>query len=129
MINLPNQQLYHDYINGELVPYMYVLTFEYDEIDWDEKTYYFDLIKPFDCYEDYYYDESILSVSILITDLIVNDNHPNQLGINLISLKERIEKYGVEAYSVRRFVMQLPDVSEVLELLPNKRRMAFIIND
>lgn len=123
------QQLYYDYVCDQLVPCKFVLTFDYQEIDWNKKAYYFDLIKPFEYYDYDNYDENVISFSVYLTDLIVNNLRPGQLGINLTSLKSRIEKYGLDHDLVRQFVMFIPDVSEVLQLIPNERKMAFVANN
>lgn len=124
---MPQQRVYYEYVNAKLIPYWYVLTFKPCEIKWDKPVLYFDVIPPFEFIERDEFDESINSVSIFLSDLIINDSYPNKLGIYLKRLKERIKQYGVDPYVVQQFIMQVPDVDEVLNLMPNKRKMSFIM--
>ncbi|PAD67295.1 hypothetical protein CHH83_19605 [Bacillus sp. 7586-K] len=124
---MPRQRVYYDYFDGKEVPFWYVLTFKYQEIPWEQDAYYFEVIAPFEYFDRDEFDDSIMSVSINIEDLLINNLHECNLGLNLNRIKERILKHGIEPYEVSQFIIQLPDIEEVLKLLPNERKASFIL--
>ncbi|MBL5769042.1 hypothetical protein [Heyndrickxia sporothermodurans] len=124
---MPQQRVYHDYVNEKLVPYWYVLTFKPCEIDWDKSVFYFDVIKPFEFIERDEFDESILTFSLKMSDFLVNRDYPNKLGINIKTIKNRILNNGIDPYVVQQFILPYPDVEEILYLVPNKRTMELVI--
>ncbi|MDQ0860944.1 hypothetical protein [Bacillus sp. V2I10] len=125
---MPRQRVYYDYVNGDLVPYWYVLTFKQNEISWDRNRFFFDAIAPFEYFNRDQYNDSILSVSIFKSDLIFNQNIPNRVGIDLRNVSQRIRKYNLCPSEIRQFILPIPDIEEVLRLLPNRRKKSFVIN-
>lgn len=123
---MPQQKLYYDYINGELVPYIYVLTFQPCELNWDNPVFYFDAIAPFEYTEINDFDDSLISMSISISDLIKNTSYPNQLGIHLEKVKQRIMNHQVDPYVVTQFIIPTIEIEEMLQLLPNTRQSSFM---
>lgn len=124
---MPRQRVYYDYVDGNLVPFWYVLTFNPLEIPWEQDTYFFDVIAPFEYFDRKDFDDSVLSSSINIEDLLTNNLHDSQLGLNLIQIKHRISRHGVDPCEVNQFIIQLPDIEEVLQLLPNETKASFIL--
>lgn len=125
---MPAQNLYHDYIEGNLVPYLYVLTFQPCELNWDKPIYYFNLIKPADYYDYEHFDESIISANIYLSDLVINQDKRGEIGIHLNSIKNRIMKYGIDPDVVRQLILPTSELSEFLFLLPNERKIEFQIS-
>lgn len=109
---MPKQRVFYDYIDGNLVPYWYVLSFRYNEIPWDHETYFFGR-------DDF--DDSVLSASVNIEDLRTNEILESKLGLNLNKIKQRLYKHDTYPDEVTQFIIQLPDIEEILCLLPNKR--------
>ncbi|MGD6993949.1 hypothetical protein [Sutcliffiella horikoshii] len=124
---MPQQRVYYEYVNGNLVPYWYVLTFEKKELDWDNKIHYYELIAPFEKFERDEFDDSIISISILVADFVVSNAYPGQLGINLSRLKERITRLELDVDIVQQFIIQMPDIEEVSSLWPNHRKKQFLL--
>ncbi|WP_042348305.1 hypothetical protein [Bacillus massiliigorillae] len=124
---MAKQNLYFEYLNDQLVPYWYVLTLEDFEVDWDKRSFFFNVCKPTEHKERNLFDDNKISASINMSDLIISNTKPNEIGINLTSVKRRAEEYGIDPYLINQFVMQIPDINEVLTLLPNKRTMSFTI--
>jgi hypothetical protein len=118
---VPKQRVFYDYIDGNLVPYWYVLSFRYNEIPWDQETYFFEINAPFEYFGQHDFDDSILSASVNIEDLITNEILETKLGLNLNKIKQRLYKHGTYPDEVTQFIIQLPDIEEILCLLPNKR--------
>lgn len=125
---MPQQRVYFEYINEELVPYWYVLTFQPCEINWDKPVLYFEVIQPFEYIERWEFDESLLSTSIYLSDLIINPVSPTELGIDLRSIKNRILKHGVDPDVILQLIIQFPDIDDVLQLMPNERKMNLILS-
>lgn len=126
---MPKQRVYYDYVNGELVPYWYVLTFKNIEISWDKSGFFFDAIAPFQYFNRDQFDDSILSTSIYMTDLIFNEKCPERIGINLKRVRQRISKFNVCPSEIRQFIIPIPDIDEFLKLLPNRKSKSFMINN
>ncbi|MFE4133227.1 hypothetical protein [Peribacillus sp. YIM B13482] len=103
------------------------MTFSLLEIPWEQDSYYFDVIAPFEYFDRNDFDDSILSSSINIEDLLTNNLHASQLELNLDQIKHRISRHGVNPHEVDQFIIQLPDIEEVLQLLPNERKEPFIL--
>jgi len=125
---MPVQRLYYDYVDKQVVPYWYVLTFKPCDINWDKPVYVFDAIMPFEFIERDEFDETLISMSIYFSDFIFNKANPGKVGLNLKSIKKRLDKYGVDPYVVRQLIVSLPDIYEVLEYLPKNRKMSFCFN-
>ncbi|MEK3890205.1 hypothetical protein [Bacillus sp. FSL K6-3431] len=124
---MPQQRLYYDYVDDQLIPYWYVLTFRYNQLDWDQTVYYFDAIKPFEFVERDEFDDSFINMSFNLSDLVFNKCYPHKIGINLKCVRKRIELHGVDPCVVRQFILQAPEINEFLEILPTKRTMEFVI--
>ena len=125
---MPQQRVYHEYVNEILVPYWYVLTFKPFEINWDKPVHYFDVIQPFEHIERDQFDESIISFSINKADFLLNNDYPGKLGINLKSLKRRILQECIDPDVVQQFIVPIPDIDEVLNLIPNERKLSLLLN-
>ncbi|KAB2335045.1 hypothetical protein [Bacillus mesophilum] len=124
---MPNQQIYYEYINGDLMPYIYVLTFESNEINWDKPVLEYEVIKPFRYDDLYEYDESILTAQIFIDDFIFNVNRMGFFKLNLSRISKRIERVGVDPAVITRFVIGTYDLQELITLLPEERKMTLLI--
>ncbi|KRG12986.1 hypothetical protein ACA30_16880 [Virgibacillus soli] len=123
---MPQQRLYYEYENGELLPYWYCLTFDVGEINWEKPAYYYDAIKPLEYIERAEFDESLISMAIQLSDLIFNVDRPNRIGISLKRVKARIERHGVDPYIIQRFIISIPDLNDLLGYLPEQRQLSFI---
>jgi hypothetical protein len=124
---MPQQRLYYEFMETQLAPYWYVLTFQSGELNWDKPIYHFTPIAPFEYVERDEFDDSLINVSIQLTDFILNPDLPDSIGINLKNVKKRIERHGVDPYVVRQFIMAPPDINELLSLLPNQRKMSLLV--
>lgn len=126
-MNMPQQRIYHEYVNEKLVPYLYVFTFKHCEINWDKPVLYFELIKPFEFIGLDNMDDSVVSISIFKSELLINPSYSNKLGILLSSVKKRILQHDVDPDIIRQFVLPVLDLNEVLSLLPNERKMGIFL--
>ncbi|WP_243299735.1 hypothetical protein [Bacillus litorisediminis] len=125
---MPQQRIYHDYINEKLVPFWYVLTFRPCEVNWDKHVHYFEIIAPFEHFNRDDFNDSIISTSLYLSDLIISESKPNQLGIYLKKVKHRILQHGIDPELVLQFIVPIPDIDEVLKLIPYNRTISFLSN-
>lgn len=125
---LPKQSLYYEFVDDRLVPYWYVITFEPSQIPWEDSTCFFQLIAPFEHFERDEFDENIISMAIHIDDLIINKEKKNMFGLNLERIKNRLSnELLLDPYVVRQFIIPMPDIEEVLLLIPNERKATFLL--
>ncbi|MEH7122073.1 hypothetical protein V7127_02390 [Bacillus sp. JJ1773] len=124
---MPQQRMYYEYVDQQLIPYWYVLTFSPCELNWDKHVFYYDVIKPFEYIERGDFDESVISMSIHLSDLVFNHNLPEQIGINLYSIRKRIESYGVDPDVVRQLIIPTPELENFIELLPTVQKMSLVL--
>lgn len=125
---MPKQSLYYDFIGGQLSPYLYVLTFESSEIDWDKSILPYQVIKPF-IYEDIYeLDDSIITSALMFSDFVFNKDTPDIFKLNLKKIKKRIMEQGVDPYIVNQLVLPVYGLNEILEMLPQERVMILKID-
>ncbi|GIN88523.1 hypothetical protein J6TS2_49090 [Heyndrickxia sporothermodurans] len=124
---MPQQRLYHEFINGKIVPYLYVLTFKPCELNWDKPEYYFNVIKPFEHFGFDEFDDTLNNASIYLGDFIINKSYPDKIGINLNLVKKRILNYGVDPYVIRQFIAHVLNIEEFLNLIPNERKLSFCV--
>lgn len=123
---MPQQRLYYDFMDGQLIPFWYVLSFDPGEINWEKSAFYYNAIKPFTFIERSEFDESLISMSMQLSDLIFNLDHLYRIGINLKSLRKRIERHGVDPYVVKQFILSVPELNDFLAYLPVQRQISFI---
>lgn len=118
---MPNQKLYFDYVENELVPYILVITFNSEELKWDKSIYRMKIDICHSTNDLYDIDDSIPTATIYFSDLIFNADIPDTIGINLVSLKRRISDIGVDPFVIHQFVISLPNLNELLRLIPMDR--------
>jgi hypothetical protein len=125
---MPQQRLYFEYVDNDLVPFWYVLTFKYGEVNWDNDVFYFTPIQPFEYVERYEFDESLIAVTIFYSDFVFNTSYPEKFGININSVKKRIERHGLDPDIVRQFIISIPDINDLLSMLPTERKLTLLVS-
>ncbi|WP_339165429.1 hypothetical protein [Siminovitchia sp. FSL W7-1587] len=124
---MPQQRLYYDYVDGELIPFWYVLTFQHRELNWDKPIHYYEAYKPFEYVERDEFDGTIISMTITLADFIFNRQSPIRIGLNIAVIKNRIMRYGVDPDVVRQFVLSTPEIDDLLALLPAERKISLVV--
>lgn len=97
---------------GNLYPLWYTLE---GSIDWDKPTFYFPVSTPFERVDSISFDDGIIGCSVLAQELLVRPDKPNQLGINLGAVKERVSE-NIEPEKIERLIIQLSDMEELLQI-------------
>jgi hypothetical protein len=108
-------KVFYDYHEGEQVPIWYVIRFNASELDYN-KTLYIPIEAPFEATSLDGFDESIMAVSIFISDLTLNPNKINRFGIHLPAIHQRLELSGVDTLDIEQFVLQVSDIEEILQM-------------
>jgi hypothetical protein len=120
---MPQQRLYFEHVNKLLIPYWYVLTFKPGELYWDKPIQFYDAITPFNHVGRDQFNSSLITKRIHLSDFIFNDYNHERFGLNLKTIRRRLELNGVDPYVVQQFILAAPDISEVLSMIPNERRL------
>ncbi|WP_102274050.1 hypothetical protein [Cytobacillus massiliigabonensis] len=126
---MPQQRLYYEYVNQKLIPYWYVLTFSPSELNWDKHVFYYDAIKPFEFIGRDEYDESLNVIAIKLSDLVFNIDLPGKIGIHLNEIRKRIEKKGIDPAVINQLIIPTPELDNFVKILPEHRKINFIIQD
>ncbi|MEH7521963.1 hypothetical protein V7149_01570 [Bacillus sp. JJ1503] len=126
---MPQQRLYYEYVDRKLVPYWYVLTFSSCELNWDKHVFYYNAIKPFEYIGRDEFDESIISMPIYLSDLVINGDLPDKIGLHLSTIRKRIERNGIDPYIVRQLIISANELDEFIPLLSKERNMTLLIQN
>jgi hypothetical protein len=126
---MPQQRIYYEYVNQKLIPYWYVLTFSPSELNWDKHVFYYDAIKPFEYIGRDEYDESLIGIAIKLSDLVFNRDLHGKIGIHLSEIRKRVEKNGIDPEIVHQLIIPAPELDDFIKILPEQRKLNFIIQD
>ncbi|MCJ8008942.1 hypothetical protein ACFFF5_21245 [Lederbergia wuyishanensis] len=124
---MPQQRLYHEFVGNQLIPYWYVLTFDYREIDWNKALYFYEAIWPFEFVERDEFDDSLISYPIYFSDFIFNNLSPNKIGINLKRVKKRMQMDNTDPCIVNQLIVPTYELIDLLHFLPSERKTEFAI--
>lgn len=124
---MPVQYLDYQYVDGELSPFYYVLKLFTGEVDWDKHTFYFDLMVPIKSEEYSEIDENLINYGVHISELIINKDYPNKLGINLNSLKKRLSFDVHDPSVIEQIFLYAPDVLSLIGQFPTENRLEYML--
>ncbi|WP_368657669.1 hypothetical protein AB3Z07_21395 [Metabacillus halosaccharovorans] len=119
---MAKHQLFHESVQGELVPFWYVIQFDKDEIDWDKNIIYTPVKLPVEYKNRDEFERYKLSLPIKVSDLVFNSSDTTKIGINLRKLKKNINNHGLSYNSFQQFVFLCSDTRELIKFLPNSER-------
>lgn len=123
---MPQQRVVLDFnMQGQLIPTYYVITLTPCEVNWDKPVFYYDAIKPFQI-DIYDLDPEVINMSIYFSDFIFNNLFPERIGINLASIKKRVEKTGYDPGIIQQFILSA-EIDEVLKRLPQEQKMNLLL--
>lgn len=105
-----------------------MLKFYSDEVNWDKRVYYFDIITPIESIEYGEIDDQLITISMYLSELIINPDSPSRLGINLYSIKKRLKFDLHDPSIIEQFILYISDVEMVLNELPKNRTINLLIN-
>ncbi|MFE8697930.1 hypothetical protein ACFYKT_16435 [Cytobacillus sp. FJAT-53684] len=124
---MPKQYLDYQYVDGELSPFYYVLKLFKGEVNWDKHVFYFDLFPPIKSEEYSEIDESLINYCVHASELIINKDYPNKLGVNLKALKKRLAFDIHDPSVIEQFFLYAPDVISIVGEFPTEYKMGFMI--
>jgi len=105
-----------------LVPMKMIIRFGRGDIRWDEPSVYFPINAPFEQLRLEDFNDDTMSLSIIQADLIRNFEKPDQFGVYLPFVIERMESsknsygYDFDYYEIEQFIIQMDDLEEVLQM-------------
>ncbi|MGG4144140.1 hypothetical protein ABEW34_13525 [Paenibacillus algorifonticola] len=106
------------------MPVWMILKFKQGGIDWVQDYIYVPVTLPFLHYMSEDFDNHIISLSIASIELVVSPERPNHFGIQLPTVKEKINKLRGEKSTpqfllgdIHQFVIQICDIEEVWQLI------------
>lgn len=124
---MPKQILDYQYIEGELSPCYFVLQLYKNEVDWEKHVFYFELLKPIKSEEYSEFDGTLISCSVPATDLIISNTMPNNIGINLNSVKKRLTSELNNPSAIEQFIIYAPDLDFILSRMPENLIKSFFV--
>lgn len=108
----PTLHLFYDYNpDGSERPVW--LGIDIDVIPWQQSTLYIDVQSVYkkDIYD---FHDDIIGCSVYLDELLLSSYFPNQLGINLSSIQERLLTQGMDSHLIKRLIVQVCDVKNIL---------------
>jgi hypothetical protein len=104
-----------EYYEGQKVPMWYVIDLKNSDIVWGDLTLYVPVNAPFEEFDpnDFHYDT--INVSVFSHELLTNITKPNQFGLNVQSMVERVEILERDISEVDFFVIPMNDLEELLQ--------------
>jgi len=105
-----------------LVPMKMVARFPRGKMRWDKSVVYFPIDAPFDRIQAIDFNDDLMSLTIVFEDLITNIGRPNQFGVFLPRVIERMDKMKERDYfdfdynDVEQFIIHVDDIEELLKM-------------
>jgi hypothetical protein len=104
-----------------LAPRFLCIWFGRDVIDWDKTNIYIPVNSPFKRKLSEDFDQDVLSLSIVQSELIVNEDKPGKFGIHLPAVQKRLNKTRADTMpydqsDIEQFIIQMGDIEEILQL-------------
>ncbi|MGP4041936.1 hypothetical protein ACTWP4_18840 [Gracilibacillus sp. D59] len=101
--------LYYDFIENEKAPMWLIIS----NIAWKSETLLLSLdsIIHKDDIENFIDDN--LSVSVLLSDLIMNSSFYDSFGINMVNVERRLQDNGINKEDIKYLVIRVADIKEV----------------
>lgn len=120
-----NVGIIYDYNENGSWPAWMVVKPESGAFDWKQDTMYVPLRTPFQRISRDEMDEYSFGLAIVQTELVVNTERPDQIGIYLPRVKERIRQIRGEEFTpffhmsdISHFVIQMADIEIVAQMNP-----------
>lgn len=120
-----NVGIIYDYNENGSWPAWMVVKPASGSFDWKQETIYVPLHTPFRRLHREDLDETDFGLAIVQTELVVNTERPDQIGIYLPRVKERIRQIRGEEFTpffhmvdISHFVIQMADIEIVAQMNP-----------
>lgn len=123
---MPKQILDYQYVESNLIPYYFIIKLYPSEINWDKNVFYFTLTTPIKSIEYSEVDEDHISCSLSPSELIINTDYPDKLGINVKALRRRVDRQLHDPNVIEQFILYVPDVEILVNQFPENFSKAFL---
>jgi hypothetical protein len=112
---LISYKFYYEYLDGETVPQWLVINVKESEINWCKEFIPVSIQHPIEMFDSNELERDSMSVSISPSELTLTSNE-NQVGIDSILLKDRLDKHGVEIFELDYLLIRIVDLEEILSM-------------
>lgn len=114
---MPKHQLFHEKVDGQIIPYWYVISYKDNELNWDKYVLYIDYQLPYQYQNRNNFNDSIPSISLDISDFIFLQSDLTRFCINLKKLKKRIHQYNLSPSMFKQFIIPVPYLNPLLDFI------------
>jgi hypothetical protein len=121
-----NLSVIYDYNEDGSWPCWMIIKPQSGCFDWKTETLYVSLQTPFQKLNREDLDELDFGLSIVQTELVINTEHPDKIGVYLPRVKERIRKIRGDEFTpsfrmddIKHFVIQMADIEIATQMNPN----------
>lgn len=111
---MTNYKVFYDDYEGKKVPYIMVVNVKDNAMNWNENIFTIQVQAPFELYSADDFDHDAMNISIHLDDLTLRSKE-NNIGINLESIKKRLDAHNADYYDISNFVIRIEDIEEVLQ--------------
>jgi len=112
--------VYYDFHDETIKPFTIVIKFKQGELDWNKNSITVPLEAPFNRFMSEDFSDAVLSASVLLDDLTVNPDKPNQFSIHIPTIKQRYAESTSDLWEIEQLVIRMTDLEEVLQMDPRK---------
>lgn len=118
-----NSKVLYDYFDGEKAPVWYIIDTRSRDFDWEEEKLFIPIQAPFEQFDPDFFHLNTTNVTVEINELLINEFKPNQFGVFVGLIKNRIESHGYDPDDVNYLVVQMGDLEEMLSLNPDRQHI------
>ncbi|MCR8645557.1 hypothetical protein NV379_23240 [Paenibacillus sp. N1-5-1-14] len=114
---MPVYTLYGDFHDDQIVPFLLSVQFHTGELNWSTPYLYIPLDTPKHIHTINELDEDVFSISILLSDLTIHSDKPNEIGVDLQHVQARHNNIA-STDEITTLLIRLCDIEEVLSSQP-----------
>ncbi|MCR8641482.1 hypothetical protein NV379_02320 [Paenibacillus sp. N1-5-1-14] len=119
-------EIYYDYYDSKLCPQWMIIHFGSKGIDWKKRYMYIPLAAPFKRKTSEEFMDLEMMLTITLVDLVMNPDKEHQIGVNLNSVVNRVNKmrgegsFPYDISDVSTFILQVSDIEDVAAMDRNE---------
>lgn len=111
---MSDRSVYYEYNDEQLVPIWNVIRVDRLHPDWS-KPLYLPLETPFTRFAPEEFEGEV-SVSVLLSDLVINPEQKYHYGIHLPRIAQRVMAEGLEPDEIQLLVIRMDDLEELIHM-------------
>lgn len=115
----------YDFHEEAMHPFTFTIKFGCGELPWEKNALYIPLTAPFQKLRREDIHDDLQGCSVLLEDLIVNEDKPGAIGISLQRIRERHHIEATANDEPIMLVVRMADIEEVMQMEPYRDRFAW----